>query len=113
MTYSIDFQKKAFKIKERLSFAETSKLFGIGKTTLVRWTNRLEPRATRNESASKIDMELLKQDIKEYPNAYNYERAKRLEVSKTGIWSTLKRLNITYKKTIVNCNPLRHCATRF
>lgn len=100
MTYSIDFRKKVFKIKEKegLSFAETSKRFGIGKTTLVRWTNRLEPRTTRNKPVSKIDMEVLKQDIKEYPDAYNYERAKRLGVSKTGIWSTLKRLNVTYKK---------------
>ncbi|MDR0296861.1 MAG: transposase, partial [Rickettsia sp.] len=60
MTYLIDFRKKVFKIKEGLSFVETSKRFGIGKTTLVRWTNRLEPRTTRNKPASKIDMEVLK-----------------------------------------------------
>lgn len=43
-------------------------------------------------------MDALIDDIKTYPDAYQYERAKRLGVSQTGIWFALKRLNVTYKK---------------
>ncbi|WP_341789396.1 IS630 transposase-related protein [Rickettsia endosymbiont of Polydrusus tereticollis] len=100
MTYSIDFRRKVFKIKnkEGLSYVQTAKRFDVGKTTLVRWAKRLEPSRTRNKPATKINMEALKQDVKDYPDAYNYERAERLVVSTHGIWRALKRLNITYKK---------------
>ncbi|HJD56360.1 MAG TPA: IS630 transposase-related protein [Rickettsia endosymbiont of Pyrocoelia pectoralis] len=47
-----------------------------------------------------MDMEKLKEDIKKYPDSYNYERAERLEVSRNGIYYALKRLNITYKKKL-------------
>ncbi|SFI79179.1 IS630 transposase-related protein, partial [Nitrosomonas sp. Nm34] len=43
-------------------------------------------------------MEILAQDVKNYPDAYQYERAKRLGVSKQGINHALKRLSVTYKK---------------
>ncbi|SPR06682.1 transposase [Orientia tsutsugamushi] len=35
----------------------------------------------------------------QYSDAYQYERAKQLIVSKSGIQKALKRLNITYKKS--------------
>lgn len=100
MTYSIDFRRKVFSIKQKegLSFEQTAKRFNLGKTTLVRWTKKLEPKLTRNKPATKINMEVLKSDVIEYPDAYNYERAKRLGVSTHGIWRALKRLNVTYKK---------------
>ena len=43
-------------------------------------------------------MTKLIEDIEKYSDAYQYERAERLGVSKAGIWYALKRLNITYKK---------------
>ncbi len=43
-------------------------------------------------------MARLKQDIVDYPDAYQYERAERLGVSQIGIWHALKRLGVTYKK---------------
>ena len=102
MTYSIDFRRKVFSIKQKegLSFEQTAQRFNIGKTTLVRWTKKLEPDKNRNKPATKIDMEALRNDVKQYPDAYNYERAKRLGVSTNGIWWALKRLNITYKKKL-------------
>jgi len=100
MTYSLDFRKKVFEIKakEGLTYEETANRFGISKTTLVRWHQRLEPLKNRNKPATKIDMHLLREDVEKYPDAYQYERAKRLNVSQMGILYALKRLGITYKK---------------
>jgi transposase len=102
MTYSIDFRKKVLKLKaeENLSYEVAAERFKIGKTTLVRWHRKLEPQTTRNKPATKIDMEELKQDLIDYPDGYQYERAKRLGVSQKGIFEALKRLGVTYKKNL-------------
>ena len=102
MTYSIDFRNKVLSIRreEKLSFAKVSKRFGVGVNSVVRWSKDLYPKARRNKAATKIDMNLLKQDIELYPDSYQYERAERLGVSKTGIWWALKRLKVTYKKNL-------------
>lgn len=41
-----------------------------------------------------------KKDIELYPDAYQYERTARLGVSAMGIWHALRRLGVTYKKTL-------------
>ncbi|WP_392390558.1 IS630 transposase-related protein [Nitrosomonas communis] len=64
----------------------------------MRWIKTPDPRTTRNKPATKIDMEMLAQDVKNYPDAYQYERAKRFGVSTQGINHALKRLDVTYKK---------------
>lgn len=43
-------------------------------------------------------MEALKQNIVDYPDAYQYERAKWFGVSKKSIWAALQRLNVSYTK---------------
>ena len=43
-------------------------------------------------------MEALAEDVKTYPDAYQYERANRLGVSSSGIGHALKRLGVSYKK---------------
>lgn len=48
---------------------------------VVRWSKRIEPSRTRDKPPTKIKTEALREDIKLYPNAYQYERARRLEVS--------------------------------
>lgn len=100
MTYSLDFRKKALSIraKEGLTFEETAKRFGVAIASLVRWTNKLEPQRTRYKPATKINMQALKQDILDYPDAYQYERAERLGVSQMGICHALRRIGVTYKK---------------
>lgn len=100
MTYSLDFRIHVLKAREEegLSFDETSKRFKVGKTSLFRWSKNIKPKSKRNKPATKIDMEALRIDIETYPDAYQYERAARLGVSKTGIYSALKRLGISYKK---------------
>lgn len=100
MTYSVDFRKQVIKIKvsEHLSFAKVAKRFGIGINSVVRWANKIDSKRTRNKGATKIDMEVLKMDIGLYPDAYQYERAERLRVSKSCIYFALKRLKVSYKK---------------
>lgn len=101
MTYSIDFRKKVLTIKEKekMSFASISKRFGIGKNTVFVWTKRISPLRSRNKASTKIPIDRLKADVEEYSDAYQYERAERLGVSKSGIHKALKKLNITYKKS--------------
>jgi transposase len=98
--YSIDFRRKVFaiKAKKNLSIRELSKRMDIGVTTIVRWRRNITPKTTRNKPATKIDMDGLKQDVKDYPDGYNYERADRMKCSTTGIFEALRRLKITYKK---------------
>lgn len=101
MTYSIDFRKKvlAIKEKEKMSFESVSKRFGVGKNTVFVWTKRLSPLKNRNKASTKILIDKLKEDVMQYSDAYQYERAERLGVSRSGIQKALKRLNITYKKS--------------
>lgn len=100
MTYSADFRKRVLEIKEKehLTYKETAKRFSIGMTSLVRWKDGFEPKRTRNRLAKKIDIESLRKDVEQYPDAYQYERAKRFGVSQGGIGNALKRLGISCKK---------------
>nr|WP_299065945.1 IS630 transposase-related protein [uncultured Psychrobacter sp.] len=40
------------------------------------------------------------ENVKRYPDDYNYERARRLNCSQTGIFNALKRLGINQKKDL-------------
>jgi transposase len=103
MTYSLDFRKKVLAIKEQegLTGKEASVRFGIGEANITRWNKCLEAQRTRNKPATKLDMAALEQDVKEYPDAYQYERASRLGVCQRAIGYGLERLNISYKKNTV------------
>jgi len=98
--YSLDFRKRVFAIqnKEGLTFKQTSARFGVGMRTLFSWKTRIKPCTTRNKPATKINMELLKKDVEENPDSFQWERAKKFEMSQRGIGYALKRLGITYKK---------------
>ena len=103
MTWPLAFRKHVLKTKEEegLTYEQTSKKFNIGISSLFRWNKQLEPKTTWYKRPVKLDMQALKQDIESYPDAYQRERAARLNVSKHCIWKALKRLGVTYKK-----NPL-------
>lgn len=100
MTYSLDFRKKVLetKQKEDLSFVTVAKRFGVGVASVVRWDKNIDSKKTRNKPPTKLDMGALKEDIEKYPDAYQYERAERLGVTRAGIWHAIKRLGVTYKK---------------
>ncbi|SFJ07174.1 transposase [Nitrosomonas sp. Nm34] len=102
MTYPISFRHKILSVrkKENLSIAQVAKRFCVGVVSVMRWIKTPDPKTTRNKPATKINMERLAQNVKNYPDAYQYERAKRLGVSKQGINHALKRLGVTYKKSL-------------
>jgi transposase len=99
MTYSLDMRQQVLKIRseEGLSMAEVGKRFGVGVASVMRWSKNIEAIKKRNRS-TKIDMEALKRDVEQYPDAYQHERAARLSVSDYCVWYALKRLGVTYKK---------------
>ncbi|GFN46158.1 IS630 transposase-related protein [Candidatus Regiella insecticola] len=100
MTYPLKFRQYVLAIKEqeKLTYAQTAERFVVGMASLMRWANRIEPCMTRNKPATKIDREVLTQDVATYPDAYQFERAQRLGVSARGIGDALKRLGLTCKK---------------
>ena len=102
MTYSLDFRQKVFelKIKNGLTFAQTSEQFDIGIATLFRWKKNWNPCQTRHKPATKINSGKLIEDVKNHPDDYQWERAKRFGVTQRAIGLALKRLDITYKKTL-------------
>lgn len=112
MTYSVDFRKKVLKIREEesLSVEAVAIRFGVGKASVMRWLIELEPKKTRTKSATKINMDVLKKDVEEYPDSYQYERAERLGVSQSGIYWALKRLEVTYKKNTKSSKSRRRKA---
>ena len=87
-------------MKERdgLSFEQAAALFGIAKSSVRRWTERIDPCRSRNKPAAEIGMELLARDVGLHPDAYQYERAERLRCGRRGTGEALKRLGIGRKK---------------
>lgn len=104
MAYSLDFRRQVFKIKqqERLTFEQTSDRFGIPMRTLFRWQQRIEPTLKRNKPSTKIDMNALAKDVKDHPDHYQHERARKFGVTQSAIFYALKRLNISNKKNAIS-----------
>ena len=100
--YSLHTRRKILEIKkeERLTFIEAGERFGMSPNTIFKWTKRIERKRKWGKSAMKIDMEALKEDVKKNPELYQYERAKKIKVSQNCICKGLKRLGVSYKKTL-------------
>lgn len=101
MSYSLDLRKKAMeKLAAGQSIRKTAQDLGIHFTTVQEWKKRkdLAPTKRTTSNNKKIDDVALLEDVRLYPDAYQYERAKRLGCSTSGIFFALRRLGITYKK---------------
>jgi transposase len=105
--YSIQLREKALEsIEKGNTQAEVSRIFGINRTAIYRWsllrkkTNNINPRINHNIKASKLDKSKLKEylivennhskTLKEMGNDFN--------VSYNAIWSALKKLGYVIKK---------------
>lgn len=101
MTYSVDFRRHVLSIrkKEGLTLEQTSQRFGVGRASLCRWLRRLEPDQSKPRNR-KIDLATLAEDVRDYPDAYLHERAARFGVVPNAIFEALRRLGVTYKKSI-------------
>lgn len=70
--------------------AQIAERFAVRKASVMRWLKRIE---------RKPDLEGLKQDLRDYPDAYQRERAERLGVTQNAICYALKhKLRVSYKK---------------
>ena len=100
--YSLHMRKNIIDIKtnEKLSVREAARRFGISPNTVYKWGKKIEPKGWRKQRVGKIDMEKLEEDVINNPDAYQYERAKRLKVSQAAVHFGLRRLGVTYKKTL-------------
>jgi transposase len=99
MAYSYDFRCKVLSVREKegLTIAEVADRFGVGVASVVRWIKDIH-RKKQGFRKRKIDRDVLRQDVLDYPDAYQYERAARLRVTQNAIFLALKRLGVTYKK---------------
>jgi transposase len=69
------------------------------------------PTGKRNKPNTKLNLSKLIEDVQQYPDAYQYERAERLGVSESCVWKNLKKLKITYKKNTKAPESRRRKAT--
>ncbi|MEG9302762.1 IS630 transposase-related protein [Psychrobacter celer] len=99
MTYSIDYRKQVLSsIADSMTIREAALFYGLSTSSIHSWQQNLAPKTTRNKAPTKIPDDALIEDVKTYPDDYNYERARRLNCSKTGIFNALKRLSISQKE---------------
>ena len=101
MTYSIDYRKQVLSsITDGMTIREAAIFYGLSTSTIHSWQQNLAHKIKRNKAPTKIPDDVLIEDVKRYPDDYNYERARRLNCSKTGILNALKRLGISRKKDL-------------
>ncbi len=100
MTHPLKFRQHVLAIREKegLTFEQTATRFGVGVASVVRWSKRIEPDQSKPRKR-KIDLKELARDVEQYPDHYQYERAERFGVTPKAIWSALKKLGVTYKKS--------------
>ena len=99
MTYSLNFRKQVLtSLDEGMTFAGAAEFYNLSPTTIQNWKRRVHSKTTRQTKPYKIPDDVLLNDVKEHPDDYQYERARRLNCSKTGIYHALKRLSISQKK---------------
>lgn len=99
MTYSLDFRRQVLEsIDDGMTYVQAAEFYNLSPTTIQNWKRRVHSKTTRQTKPYKISDDVLLNDVKEHPDDYQYERARRLNCSKTGIYHALKRLGISQKK---------------
>jgi len=100
MSYSIDFRRHVLSVREKegLSFAQTAGRFSVGIASIKRWSKRLEPKPYDRKTIRKLDPAELAQNVRDYPDMYQHERARWFGVTPKAIWQALRKLGVTYKK---------------
>ncbi len=100
--YGMSTIKKILSIKDRkkLSIRKTAERFCLSPNTVFKWNKGLMPKSKRICKARKLDMEGLKEDVNKYRDLYQYERAEKFRVSQNCIHKGLKRLCVSYKKSL-------------
>ena len=99
MSYSKDFKDKVIEImtREQFTVRTAAQHFNLSTQTIQRWKKTTEAKSSPGRPP-KISTEEILADIKEYPDDYQYERAKRLGVSTHAVFNALHKAMITRKK---------------
>lgn len=98
MAYSQDYRQMILgKLEAGKSYRELASEYNLSKTTIQNWKNQPERKVVKTRK-SKIDMDLLRQDVEQYPDHYQRERAVRFNCTQRAIGIALRRLKITQKK---------------
>ena len=102
MSHPISFRRHILRVKDldALSFAQTARRFSVGIASIKRWSKCVEPKPYVRKKPRKLDPEALARDVRDRPDAYQYERAARFGVTPKAIWQALRKLGVTYKKSI-------------
>ena len=103
MAYSKDLREKVIKYREKHTYEETYKTFGIAKTTIIDWEKLLEETGSLDKRPlkrghKKIDPIELAEYVIEKPDAFLYEIGKHFGATATAVFYALKNQNITLKK---------------
>ncbi len=101
MTYSIDLRKRVVNfVNEGGSKAEASRRFEVSLWCVDDWCKRedLAPKA-QSLRHRKIDKEALRRHVAQYPDALLRERAELFGVRINAIWSMMRKMKLTYKKS--------------
>lgn len=103
MTFSLDLRERVVQFVEGGgSKTEAARRFGVSRWCVYSWLGRetLKPdRQGAPVGPRKISFDRLRVHVEQYPDAYQYERAKDLGVSRHVVMNGLKRLGI--KKNVV------------
>jgi transposase len=101
MTYSEDLRQRVVDfVRAGGAKSEASRRFKVSRGCIYNWLPRktLAAKKTRNVLPYKLDPEKLKAHVAAHPDAYQYERAEALGVSRQVVLYGLKRLGIRRKK---------------
>lgn len=100
MAYSKDYRQMILsKLEAGDSYRKLAKEFNISTRTIQNWKARIENNYPKTRKG-KIDLEALRQDVEQYPDDFQRERAVRFNCSQEAIRQALKRLKISQKKDI-------------
>jgi transposase len=97
MTYSVDLRERVVEfVQNGGSKSEAARLFAVSRWCVYDWLSRedLSPEKQGCPSPWKLDPEVLKAHVAEFPDAYQQERASALGVSHYAVWYGLRRLGI-------------------
>ena len=98
MTYPAHIRKKILAELEDSTYREVAARHRISPNTLATWKKQPQPKGSRRSTPRLLTEEVIRQDVAEHPDDYQWERAARLGCSQNGICKALKRYRFTVKK---------------
>ena len=98
MTYPAHIRKKILAELEDSTYREVAARHRISPNTLATWKKQPQPKGSRRSTPRLLTEEVIRQDVTEHPDDYQWERAARLGCSQNGICKALKRYRFTVKK---------------